>query len=299
MERTNAMHVRLPEPVELITIDVGWTRQRNILPNAARLLAPGGAVVTLVKPHYEADPSLLRKGILPEQNVDEILQSVKAEAEQAGWIWMSSVRSPIRGAGGNVEVLARLRAPRLKYSHAPSIFSLRNDCPLWYRRPGFGRPCSGRASRGCLRDPTRQALLAGRSPFDRSWLACLLEKPRRRRTPDTRQTYPARRLHRRSPRIPNPQPIRTTRQYRCLRLREFCRASGKGDPSSQSSLQFSGTVPGGRHLAGLFGHLHSRQGRPRSNSWHVAAIFARQSGIIRRLDRSASQQIDGKPEDQR
>jgi 23S rRNA (cytidine1920-2'-O)/16S rRNA (cytidine1409-2'-O)-methyltransferase len=111
MERTNAMHVRLPEPVQLITIDTGWTRQRNILPSAARLLAAGGSVVTLVKPHYEADPSLLRKGILPEENVDEILQNVKAEAEHAGWIWMSSVRSPIRGAGGNVEVLARLSLP--------------------------------------------------------------------------------------------------------------------------------------------------------------------------------------------
>src|SRR5580658_2270693 len=47
MERTNAMHVRLPEPVDLITIDVGWTRQRHILPSAGRLLAPGGSVVTL------------------------------------------------------------------------------------------------------------------------------------------------------------------------------------------------------------------------------------------------------------
>ncbi len=111
MERTNAMHVRLPEPVDLITIDVGWTRQRNILPSARRLLAPGGSVVTLVKPHYEADPSLLRKGILPESSVDEIVENVKAEAEQAGWTWMSSVRSPIRGAGGNVEVLARLSLP--------------------------------------------------------------------------------------------------------------------------------------------------------------------------------------------
>ena len=111
MERTNAMHVRLPEPVELVTIDVGWTRQRNILPSARRLLAPGGSVVTLIKPHYEADPSLLRKGILPEQTVDEIVQTVKAEAKQAGWIWIDSVRSPIRGAGGNVEVLAKLALP--------------------------------------------------------------------------------------------------------------------------------------------------------------------------------------------
>src|SRR5437588_11102724 len=34
MERTNAMHVVLPEPVALVTIDVAWTRQRNILPAA-------------------------------------------------------------------------------------------------------------------------------------------------------------------------------------------------------------------------------------------------------------------------
>src|SRR3954471_11748390 len=45
MERTNAMHVELPEPVSLVTIDVAWTRQRNILPAAKRLLAPGGMVV--------------------------------------------------------------------------------------------------------------------------------------------------------------------------------------------------------------------------------------------------------------
>src|SRR3569623_3840043 len=37
MERTNAMHVTLPEKVDLVTIDVAWTRQRHILP-AARLL---------------------------------------------------------------------------------------------------------------------------------------------------------------------------------------------------------------------------------------------------------------------
>ena len=54
MERTNGMHVVLPEPVELITIDVSWTKQRNILPSAERLLARGGIVISLIKPHYEA-----------------------------------------------------------------------------------------------------------------------------------------------------------------------------------------------------------------------------------------------------
>jgi len=27
--RTNAMHVELPEPVQIVTIDVSWTRQRT------------------------------------------------------------------------------------------------------------------------------------------------------------------------------------------------------------------------------------------------------------------------------
>src|SRR5690349_10406174 len=59
MERTNAMHVTLPEPVALVTIDVAWTKQRNILPSARRILTPAGRVVTLIKPHYEAEPGML------------------------------------------------------------------------------------------------------------------------------------------------------------------------------------------------------------------------------------------------
>src|SRR3954468_21601549 len=69
MERTNAIHVELPERVRLVTIDVAWTKQRIILPAAKRVLEAVGLVVTLVKPHYEADPKLLRKGILPAEKL--------------------------------------------------------------------------------------------------------------------------------------------------------------------------------------------------------------------------------------
>ena len=51
MERTNAMHVELPEPVRLVTIDVAWTKQRIILPAAKRVLDRDGWIVTLLKPH--------------------------------------------------------------------------------------------------------------------------------------------------------------------------------------------------------------------------------------------------------
>src|SRR3954463_1830567 len=75
MERTNAMHATLPEAVDLVTIDVAWTKQRNILPAARRVLKAGGRVVTLIKPHYEADAKLLVKGILPVEAVDAVVEA--------------------------------------------------------------------------------------------------------------------------------------------------------------------------------------------------------------------------------
>jgi 23S rRNA (cytidine1920-2'-O)/16S rRNA (cytidine1409-2'-O)-methyltransferase len=109
MERTNAMHVTLPEPVQLVSIDVAWTRQKNILPAARRVLAPGGVVVTLIKPHYEADQGRLKKGVLPEAEVDDVVSGVLKDAYEAGFDADATTRSPIVGGEGNVEVLAKLR----------------------------------------------------------------------------------------------------------------------------------------------------------------------------------------------
>ena len=109
MERTNAMHVTLPERVALVTIDVAWTRQRHILPAAQRLLTADGMVVTLIKPHYEAEPALLQKGVLPADRVDDVVTSVRESVAAMGFDWVSDVMSPIKGAKGNTEVLALLR----------------------------------------------------------------------------------------------------------------------------------------------------------------------------------------------
>jgi len=108
-ERTNAMHVTLPEPVGFVSIDVAWTRQKNILPAARRLLAPAGKIITLVKPHYEAQPAMLRKGILLEEHLAEVLEGVKGEIAAAGFELLGLTDSPILGAKGNRELLAWLR----------------------------------------------------------------------------------------------------------------------------------------------------------------------------------------------
>jgi len=112
MERTNAMHVSLPERVSLVTIDVAWTRQKNILPAARKIMNQDGRVITLIKPHYEANASLLKKGILPEGEVEGVVRIVEEDIVKAGFIVEHLTRSPIEGSGGNVEVLAMLR-PRI------------------------------------------------------------------------------------------------------------------------------------------------------------------------------------------
>ena len=108
LERTNAMHVKLPELVDVVTIDVAWTRQRNILPAAACLLSPGGSVVSLLKPHYEAPPALVRGGVLPESELASVEAAVVRDAEEAGFSIVNRVVSPIKGAKGNTEILMLL-----------------------------------------------------------------------------------------------------------------------------------------------------------------------------------------------
>jgi len=109
MERTNAMHATLPEPVQIVTIDVAWTKQRNILPSARKMLASDGLCITLIKPHYEAQAGQLKKGILPEELVPSVVDSVKADIQAAGFTLIGIVDSPIQGAKGNNEVLGLLK----------------------------------------------------------------------------------------------------------------------------------------------------------------------------------------------
>lgn len=108
-ERTNAMHVELPEKVDLVSIDVAWTKQQHILPSARRLLKADGTVLSLIKPHYEAAPSQLRKGILPDDQLEPVLQQVRQDIASAGFEIINTCHSPIKGAKGNTEIIALLK----------------------------------------------------------------------------------------------------------------------------------------------------------------------------------------------
>lgn len=118
MERTNIRHLSaLPEPIDCASADVSFISLRLVLPPVAALLRPGGWVVALVKPQFEAgraeadrgagvisDPAVHRTvlGDLLEWLVDW------GEREGPRLIARALVASPIVGREGNREYLLHL-----------------------------------------------------------------------------------------------------------------------------------------------------------------------------------------------
>ncbi|OGF31762.1 hypothetical protein A2533_01670 [Candidatus Falkowbacteria bacterium RIFOXYD2_FULL_35_9] len=110
MERQNALFVELPEKVDVAVIDCGWTKQKLILPKALDLIKDGGGIISLLKPHYEADRSELYKGKVKEADVEKVRDRVIAELKQQGIEIEKFIESPITGSkGGNLEYLLLIR----------------------------------------------------------------------------------------------------------------------------------------------------------------------------------------------
>lgn len=102
MERTNILHLQsLPEKVDLITIDAGWTKLELILPVVRNFLKPDGTIIALLKPHYEANKKDLVKGVLPAEKAEEIKNNmIKTISGISDYM-----ESPILGGAGNKEFL--------------------------------------------------------------------------------------------------------------------------------------------------------------------------------------------------
>ncbi len=110
MERKNAMHVELPDKVDFISIDTSWTTLDKIIPNALKNLKEKGQIVALVKPHYEAEPKMLRKGKLLDEFIPEVLNRVKSKLMELDIEILNETSSPILGdKGKNKEYLFYLK----------------------------------------------------------------------------------------------------------------------------------------------------------------------------------------------
>lgn len=116
MERTNARELTPAQfpgdftPVALIVIDCSFISLRKLLPAAAGLLAPGGKIIALVKPQFEAGKAEADKGagVITDPAVHRrVLAELEAfVAEMGGLQWRGITESPLLGPAGNKEFLA-------------------------------------------------------------------------------------------------------------------------------------------------------------------------------------------------
>lgn len=112
MEGVNARHLEtLPEPVQIITIDVSFISLRLVLPAARRWLAPAGSIVALFKPQFEARREEVGKGGV----VRDPLLHATLIGRFAAWCTANGFRilgltsSPLLGPKGNREFFFWLR----------------------------------------------------------------------------------------------------------------------------------------------------------------------------------------------
>jgi 23S rRNA (cytidine1920-2'-O)/16S rRNA (cytidine1409-2'-O)-methyltransferase len=108
MERTNARYLEdLPEPIDLVVVDVSFISLGLILPPAVQWLRPKGQVVALVKPQFEAGRREVGKGgVVRDPAVHRaVLERVIQSAGGLGLGLRGLMVSPLRGPAGNVEFL--------------------------------------------------------------------------------------------------------------------------------------------------------------------------------------------------
>ena len=113
MEKTNIRYLDtdlITEPVDLISIDVSFISLSHMFPVAAKVLAPEGQVLCLVKPQFEAGREQVGKGgIVRDPAVhEEVIKKVMGYAEENGLFPTSLTFSPIKGTKGNIEYLLLL-----------------------------------------------------------------------------------------------------------------------------------------------------------------------------------------------
>lgn len=113
IERMNIRNLppdRIPEPIDLATIDVSFISLRKVLPKVCELLKPGGAIVALVKPQFEVGKGEVGKGgiVRDAAHRESVLSAIIRFSESAGLSCRGTIPSPIKGQKGNVEYLLHL-----------------------------------------------------------------------------------------------------------------------------------------------------------------------------------------------
>ena len=115
MERTNVRYLEeLPQTVDFVSIDVSFISLKLVLPAVKKWLAPRGDIVALIKPQFEAGPKQVGKGgVVKDTAVHrQVLEDILGWSLENDLSPQALIRSPIKGADGNIEFLVHLRCAK-------------------------------------------------------------------------------------------------------------------------------------------------------------------------------------------
>ncbi|RMG04248.1 MAG: TlyA family RNA methyltransferase [Nitrospirae bacterium] len=108
IERTNIRHMpegTIPEKVDFVTIDVSFISILKVIPHLEGLVKPGGMILSLIKPQFEAGKGEVDKGgvIRDAEKRKRIVSTVLEKLKESGYIVSEPFESPVAGQKGNVE----------------------------------------------------------------------------------------------------------------------------------------------------------------------------------------------------
>ena len=114
-DRVNARHLEpatIGEQASLAVIDVSFISLALVLGPVATCLVPGGRIVALVKPQFEAGRGEVPGGVVRDPALHRaVLERALATARSLGLVPLDVARSPLLGPAGNREFFAHLGVP--------------------------------------------------------------------------------------------------------------------------------------------------------------------------------------------
>jgi 23S rRNA (cytidine1920-2'-O)/16S rRNA (cytidine1409-2'-O)-methyltransferase len=111
LEKTDARDLNVtlvPDLIDIVVCDVSFISLRKVMPIPIGFVKPGGMLVCLLKPQFEAGPGRVdKRGILRD---NQLRQSILTDASSwfaklPDWNFIGSTVSPLKGRGGNIEFL--------------------------------------------------------------------------------------------------------------------------------------------------------------------------------------------------
>jgi 23S rRNA (cytidine1920-2'-O)/16S rRNA (cytidine1409-2'-O)-methyltransferase len=116
-------------PCDLVTADLSFISLRLVWRAIAAVVRPGGDVVALIKPQFEAGRAHVgRRGVVRDPAVHEaVLRSTLGAAASCGLIPCAVTASPVTGPAGNIEYLVHLRPGGDEASATPDLAAVVAD----------------------------------------------------------------------------------------------------------------------------------------------------------------------------